>query len=787
MQNQNLEAALNLAAHGLFVFPAQGGSNADEAKRPHRSVGSWPNVATTNEFRIREWWANFPDAAPAIACAPSGLLVIDADCHAGRPDGVAAWEALVAEHGEVDAPIVRTAGGGLHVLFRRPSDFEPSDSSGTLPPGIDVRGAGYVIGVGARYGAGGVYTQVSGDLASIPQTPPWLLARLHKAGPALAQAATALRALPVLVSMPAAPERVQAYAATALANEVAKVRDALPGERNNTANSSAFSIGTMVAAGWLSESEAYSALVGAVAGWPDARKTIDTLRRGLRDGLAHPRPALPDELTVDHAAMVAPLLATHDAQAADTRLVEQADGAIIDSATGEVVSAHGEAEASGFPLTLHPGFSLMENELVGPPRGLIGFPPGLVGWLAQWIVDTSRRPQPVLALGAALAIVGTAAGQRVYGPTGAGLHLYVLGIGRTAVGKDRPLKACVSALKAAGLDRLVGGSSFISMQAVINSTERNPVSLWAMDEFGSFLKRINGKNASSWEGAVSGALRTMWSAGYDTHMTQEAASCPRREIFAPCLSIFGVSTPEEFLESVSDGDVKNGLLNRMLILPQARHVVDSDPKIRDLRLPAKLVTALRELRGGDPASLLVDVAAPATPDGVAPLWLEWDNAAGWEGAAERSWRRGLAAPLDALQASEELNGGRESDFFCRTPEMALRIASIIAVGRGSTTVNVVDVMWGAELAAKSAHAFREAFRSHVSSSDHAERVEFVERVIKARRMITRSDLTRAAAKRMDSRQLSGVLAMLVEAGKIAAEQVRRGTRGPSSAAYRWVS
>ena len=787
----NLDAAQALARQGMSIFPVQGGMGPD-AKHPHRAIGSWKTSATTSENDLHTWFSTFPTAAPGVACLPSGLVVIDADRHEGGADGVAAWEALIAAHGGFDAPIVRTAGGGRHTYFKLPPGMEPSDSRGALPDGIDVKSKGYVVGAGASFGPDRVYTLISGDLGSIPILPPFLRALIEGrrvadvAAPQMASMAPL--ALPALVSMPPSTGRVQAYAASALANLVAEVRGAVQGERSNVLNSSAFSIGTMCGAGWLSEAEAEAQLVSAVDGWDNPSKTLSTLKRALRDGMAHPRPALPDDLVVDHAAMVAPLLATHDAKAADTRLVEQADGAIIDSETGEVVSAHGEAEASGFPPTLYPGFSVLAPELRGVPRGvMLGFPPGVVGSLAQWIVDTSRRPQPMLALGAALAIVGTAAGQLVLGPTGSGLHLYVLGLGRTAVGKDRPLKVCVSALSDAGLDRLVGGSDFISMPALINSTVSRPVSLWAMDELGAMLTRINNKKASGWEASISPMLRKMWSAGYEKIMTPEWASREREAIFAPCLSIFGVSTSEEFLESVSVGDLRNGLLNRMLILPEAHYVPVREPAIVDLRLPEKLVTALRELRGGDPASPLVDVAAPATPTGKPPLRLGWDCADRLDGVAERAWL-GLEARLDALAASEDgKRGGEEIAFFARTPEMALRIASIIAVGRGSTSVNVADLIWGTELASQSARAFMGAFRSHVTGSEHSARVEFVERVMKRERTISRQRLMKLASKRMDARQLNSVIDQMIEAGQVEKTVITAsGAAHRRGVGYRWI-
>jgi hypothetical protein len=57
--------------------------------------------------------------------------------------------------------------------------------------------------------------------------------------------------------------------------------------------------------------------------------------------------------------------------------------------------------------------------------------PGVVGKLVDWIAATSRRPNRVLALGAAVSVVGTLIGRRVAGPTRSATHLYGVGVARS--------------------------------------------------------------------------------------------------------------------------------------------------------------------------------------------------------------------------------------------------------------------------------------------------------------------------------------------------------------------
>lgn len=80
------------------------------------------------------------------------------------------------------------------------------------------------------------------------------------------------------------------YVTAALRSECEKVAAAAEGERNHTLNVAAFSIGQLVSAGYLGETEALDALSAAArsAGLPD--NEIDkTASRALRDGGRHPR------------------------------------------------------------------------------------------------------------------------------------------------------------------------------------------------------------------------------------------------------------------------------------------------------------------------------------------------------------------------------------------------------------------------------------------------------------------------------------------------------------------
>jgi len=297
----NLAAALRLAAAGLPIFPVKTIRNeAGEWKKPPL-VKSWQQAATTNPEQIQQWWDEFPDAVPGIELGRSGLVAIDVDRHGG-PDGGAAIEKLVAKHGNLPVgPKTETAGQGQHLIFKQPEGVQLGNGEGSLPDGINVRGAGgYIVGPGAVRPDGAIYEVAEGfpDLAeafiedTIPLVPDWLVGiiredrgKIRDAGPAQDSGSAA--------------SRERAFATVALAECVGEIQQAARGTRNNTLNSVAYRLGRMVTRGWIEEQVVIDGLSqachrnGLVSddGMETVRRTIES---GVTAGRAHPHSDLAD-------------------------------------------------------------------------------------------------------------------------------------------------------------------------------------------------------------------------------------------------------------------------------------------------------------------------------------------------------------------------------------------------------------------------------------------------------------------------------------------------------------
>jgi hypothetical protein len=301
-QQANFTAALRLAEAGIPVFPATISYDEKSASwRKKPCFEAWQQAGTTDPTIIGKWWSKFTDAAPAIALGKANLVVVDPDRH-GDIDGVANFAKLIEGHDLPVVPIINTAGGGKHYIFRQPESGEPlGNSRGDLPDGIDVRGnGGFVIAVGAVRPDGVAYESEQGspDLAeafknrSIPVLPEFLERVIRTKRPSASPPKAQDRGPRHAPTM-----REKAYARATLYGCMEEVESSVKGKRNETLNAVAFRLGRLIAPGWIDKTTVSERLgkaaktCGLVAedGLAAVYKTIES---GLRAGAEKPHPPL---------------------------------------------------------------------------------------------------------------------------------------------------------------------------------------------------------------------------------------------------------------------------------------------------------------------------------------------------------------------------------------------------------------------------------------------------------------------------------------------------------------
>lgn len=765
--SSNAELAAAYAARGVRVFPCrpdrfapslQRPKGDPEAKAPCAEV-MWQGKDPSDPAKVAAWWRRWPNALVGIGLGDANLLVIDVD---GGEEGVALWESYAAWLGItlIGVPIVDTPTVGRHYFFRLPDGVQLGNGRGALPKKaelpVDVRGTtnGYVIAAGTERPFWGSYRPAGGDVFAwldAPMIEDALLEVLENRRPPQEEAHQA--ALPAIVpTVGIENRRVRAWVESAFSDEIGGVSSCGEGGRNEQLNKAAFALGQFVPH-LLSEGEVRAALVQAARDcgiWKDdgpaqCRKTINS---GFSKGMKEPRPIPADILREE--AMIA------EGREIARQLVRKKDGTVIDEETGEIVHDPSEwntAEADAFPEHLTRV-------------------PGLMGEIVDWIEATARRPNRTLALTAAIIILGTALGRHVCGPTKSATHTYMLVTAPTGAGKDHAMQQIKRVLKASSMGRCIGPDGFTASTAVLALMVRTPLTVALIDEFGAFLKRINSRKAGGFEREISKVLRSLWGANFGSTQTPEWTGKPAQTIYAPALSLYGITTAAEFYRSLEGGDITNGFLNRFLMLSVDKRPEEVEPIMPDNEVPANIVEGVKARFAGGNA-LTVPVVMQYDHE-VVPQAIPW--------ADERAYGayRTLLREIEIASDKDE----RREAFFARTAEMAVRLATIRASGRNAfkPAVSVDDLAWGRDVAWWSATNIMRQSADYIAETESQEWANTVVRILKnGGGSMKKRDLLRKLQHRLKSRDLKDLLEAMQSSGTIVISRApKKDTGGPPS-------
>lgn len=282
----SLELAQHYVAQGWPVFPCRSHAeeHVDQATGEIITLGE-KTPLTPNGFKgatrfpriIERWWSDWPDAAVGLPTGEkTGFFALDIDNKPGGANGFHWLAEMEAEHGPLpDTARVTSPNGGLHIYFKY---VVGTRNRGALGAGVDIRSeGGYVLAAGSTMANGRSYKWET-DTREIADAPAWLLdLLLPKSAPAHTQ-----------YSLSAATNN--AYVDAAVDRELADLAGAPMGTRNNALNDAAFSIGTIVGAGAISEAEARALLQDVARGWGrDWSRCCKTIENGLKAGIQNPR------------------------------------------------------------------------------------------------------------------------------------------------------------------------------------------------------------------------------------------------------------------------------------------------------------------------------------------------------------------------------------------------------------------------------------------------------------------------------------------------------------------
>ena len=203
---------------------------------------------------------------------------------------------------------------------------------------------------------------------------------------------------------------------------------------------------------------------------------------------------------------------------------------------------------------------------IAPPRFSMTDPGGILGDLVGYMLETARRPQPVLALGAGLSALGALMGRKYRTASNLRSNLYVVGIADSGSGKNHAREIINELFVEARLGHYLGGNKIASGAGLLTAIHRQPAILFQLDEFGRFLRTIGDPKKAPHLFNVLTAFMKFYSSA-DTFVRGKAYADAKRNksVDQPCVVLYGTTVPDSFWESMTSESLSDGFIGRLLV------------------------------------------------------------------------------------------------------------------------------------------------------------------------------------------------------------------------------
>lgn len=478
---------------------------------------------------------------------------------------------------------------------------------------------------------------------------------------------------------------------------------------------------------------------------------------------------LPTMSAADHEAFIANMRAKVKRDMTPTALTEK------QAAAGE--NAEPKPKKSKIPQPV---------DSSGRPKWLADLGNNPIAQFVIHVCDTAASPQPWVTLGAALTVFATAAGRRYASPTNLRTNLYAIGICDSGGGKDHPIKMATELMVQSGQQQRMGGSKIASGQAMLTDLTNNPSLMYAIDEVGFLISSAaDRKRAPKHSVDIIDNLTFLYSQAGSTFLgtsyadQSEKGGKPRQVIEQPCLSLFGVTTPNVFWGSLSSSNVMDGSLARMVIFQSANNYPDPQYDIEYRDMPTRLVDSIKAIIAGadDHTAMPMGEGATLTPK---PYRVPYaDDSARYMARAMRD---------EQTEMLREHEGTSQTSIIARLAENAVKIALVVAIAENPAKPAITEahLKWGMMVARQSVDSLLEAIRTSVADNETETQRKLVLKTITdaGANGCTGTDLNIKTAK-IKRHERKSIVEDLVEAQAIYVVEVVRpeGARGPKPYLY----
>lgn len=428
-----------------------------------------------------------------------------------------------------------------------------------------------------------------------------------------------------------------------------------------------------------------------------------------------------------------------------------------------------EQEADPVPVEEQPEPGNMPDFLLHPG--------GFLEEMTDWINAGAHRPQPILALGAALAAMGTVMGRKVRTESNLRTNLYIVGIGETSCGKEHARQCIKALLSAAECDEYLGPENLASDSGLLVAVYKQPAMLLMIDEIGWLLKSITSQYSKPYMKAIAQVLMQLHSSAGGVMKGKSYADKERKQenIQQPNVCLYGTSVPGRFHSSLTRDEVEDGFVPRMLVFESE----DPAPKRRRVRTippPERLVQLVRywhERRISCQSTFSRMAGNPEVPD---PRELRLDS------EAEEAFN--LFEEFVREQAAEARPRG-VAGLWGKTEATAVQVAMIHALSLDPEAkfIGKASAEWGIDLVSFLTRKMVRMAERNLNANQYEADVMMVLKVIEQAGGKIGHTALRDRCRRFSQNQFRDIMATLAEAGRVV-EEVTQGLRGPKGRLYK---
>lgn len=415
--------------------------------------------------------------------------------------------------------------------------------------------------------------------------------------------------------------------------------------------------------------------------------------------------------------------------------------------------------------------------------------PGVMGEIHAYINRTSPKPQPTLNLGATLAFMASAIGQRVKLQSwGTRPNVYILGVAHSGAGKERALSAIKQMAKSAGLfEELIGVEEVASDSGIISSVIQQPRQIMLLDEVAHLIASVNNKGASTHIANVVSTLLKLYSASGTMYKGRSYADLEKvKSVDQPCASLYGCCTPTGLYKALSSNDIESGLLSRAVLFDAGDHDPYASPPSQE-PVPAIITDWLRAWKDVNPIQnhVAMEGGLPVMEPRIVVLTRE---------AADLI--QAFAREMQDAK-TEALSSGTNA-VYVRVNENTLKFALIRAcaspaimidgkpkIDESTLIVDAEAVAWAIAVNRCTVQRMEVVAREEIADTDFEQKMRALREAMRKAgpEGMTMRTLGKHRAGRMSQRNLDDLLARLASNGDIQQASVSSGKRGRPKIVY----